>query len=74
MQNAEAYGQALRLTETPMETNDSFMAETVEFWRQQSGRDLTAEEAREAVTNITGFFRILDGWDRRTDVPPEEGR
>ena len=60
MQNAEAYGQALRLTETPMESSDSFTAETVAFWKQRAGRELTHEEARQAAANVARFFEMLD--------------
>ena len=77
MQNAEAYGQALRLTETPMETNDSFTAETVTFWRQHAGRELTHEEARQAAVNVAAFFKTLDQWDRAIGEAAhraEEGR
>ena len=62
MQNADANGQALRLTETRMESNDSFTAETVAFWRKHNQCDLTEEDAREAVRNVVGFFTVLNAW------------
>jgi hypothetical protein len=47
-----------------MESNDSFAAETVAFWRQHAGRELTLEEARQATVNVAAFFKTLDQWDR----------
>lgn len=37
-------------------------AETVEFWREHSQRDLTEEDAREAATNVVGFFTPYNEW------------
>jgi hypothetical protein len=37
---------------------------TLEVWQPLSSRQLSDEDAREILTNVTGFFRVLDGWDR----------
>jgi hypothetical protein len=62
VQNADAYGLALRWSETLMESNDSFTRETVKFWQEHRQCDLTEEDAREAVVNVVGFFTVLDEW------------
>ncbi len=36
--------------------------ETVGLWQPRTTRQLTPENAREIVENITGFFRILGEW------------
>jgi hypothetical protein len=34
-------------------------------WQSQSARRLTAEDKREIVANLTGFFDTLAGWSKR---------
>ncbi len=36
---------------------------TVEFWNRKAQRELTLEEGRQAVENISGFFTLLADWD-----------
>lgn len=38
--------------------------ETITVWQKYSTRRLTREDGREIVENMTGFFRILQEWDR----------
>jgi hypothetical protein len=40
----------------------SFLDATIEFWQPSAGRDLTHEDAREIVENMTGFFAVLRQW------------
>jgi hypothetical protein len=42
--------------------SESFLQETVEFWQARSGRKLSREDARQITENLTGFFRVLEGW------------
>jgi hypothetical protein len=42
--------------------NDNLIDRTREVWRPRVGRDLTREQARQIVENITGFFGILTEW------------
>jgi hypothetical protein len=47
-----------------------FVKTTTHTWKAHTLRDLTGEEARQAIENITGFFRTLEQWDsngRRED-------
>lgn len=36
----------------------------VALWQQHSPRNLTREDGREIIENMTGFFRLLQEWDR----------
>ena len=44
--------------------NDNLIDRTHEVWRPRVGRDLTREDARQIIENITGFFAILVEWSR----------
>ena len=35
----------------------------VAFWEQRLGRTVTAEEAREMIENVVGYFTLLAKWD-----------
>lgn len=36
---------------------------TVRTWQSRSSRPLTSEDAREIISNASGFFRVLAEWD-----------
>jgi len=38
------------------------IARTRRIWQPRIGRDLTDEDARQLVENVTGFFAILAEW------------
>lgn len=40
----------------------ALLEETVAFWQPRSSRQLTGEDARQAVENVTGFFATLQRW------------
>ena len=44
--------------------NDNLIDRTREVWKPRLGRNLTREDARQIVENITGFFAILAEWSR----------
>ena len=44
--------------------NDNQIDRTRKVWQPRTGRDLTDEDARQIVENITGFFSILAEWSR----------
>jgi hypothetical protein len=53
------------------------LEETIRFWQPRSSRQLTAEDARQMVENVTGFFTTLQGWSAAADtrqVQPEADR
>jgi hypothetical protein len=44
--------------------NGDFIDLTVAVWQKQTTRQLSREDGREIIENMTGFFRILQEWDR----------
>ena len=38
--------------------------QTIAIWQLRTKRQLTREDGREIIENMTGFFRILQEWDR----------
>jgi len=49
---------------------------TLEFWQPRSPGQLTEEDARQIIYNVTGFFRLLARWDaeaRAKECEPGEG-
>jgi hypothetical protein len=44
--------------------NDNLIDRTVAVWRARSQRELTREDARQIVENVSGFFSILYEWSR----------
>jgi hypothetical protein len=43
---------------------DDFISRTHEVWQPRLGRDLSHDEAKQIVANLTGFFSILAAWSR----------
>jgi hypothetical protein len=41
-----------------------FIDQTVAIWQKHTERQLTREDGREIIENMSGFFRILREWDR----------
>jgi hypothetical protein len=48
------------------------LEETIRFWQPRTSRPLTAEDARQMVENVTGFFTILQSWSVAADTRPSE--
>ena len=44
--------------------NDNLIDRTRQVWQPRLGRDLSGEDARQIVENVTGFFSILAEWSR----------
>jgi hypothetical protein len=42
--------------------NDNLIDRTVKTWQPRLDRDLSREDARQIVENVTGFFSILAEW------------
>jgi hypothetical protein len=51
--------------DTPCTHPGDLIDRTVAIWRERAQRELTREDGREIIENITGFFSILQEWDRR---------
>jgi len=43
------------------------LEDTRSFWRGRTGAQVSEEDAREAVRNVTGFFELLARWDQAQD-------
>ena len=43
--------------------SDALTLATVDTWQPRTPRRLTGEDAQEIVTNIIGFFELLQKWD-----------
>jgi hypothetical protein len=50
--------------------NDNLIDRTREVWKPRLGRDLSREDARQIVENVTGFFAILTEWSRGEMLTP----
>ena len=44
--------------------NDSLIDRTRTVWQPRLGRDLTREDARQIMHNVTGCFAVLAEWSR----------
>jgi hypothetical protein len=40
------------------------IARSRQVWQPRIGRDLTDEDARQIIHNVTGFFGVLADWSR----------
>lgn len=49
---------------TEAQDNVDPIERAVALWQKHSPRELTREDGREIVENMTGFFRLLQEWDR----------
>ena len=43
---------------------EKLLARTREVWQPRLGRELTDEDARQIMHNVTGFFGVLAEWAR----------
>lgn len=41
-----------------------FIDQTVAIWQKHTERQLTRQDGREIIDNMSGFFRVLREWDR----------
>jgi hypothetical protein len=44
--------------------DEAFLERTAHLFEARMGRSLSAEDARQIVDNLSGFFRILAEWER----------
>lgn len=49
--------------------DDAFLEKTIQLFQERTGQTLSKEDARQIVENVTGFFRILQNWDRAERCP-----
>lgn len=46
----------------PLSEHLPFIDETLAYWQPRAQRQLTREDAREIIENVSGFFSILQEW------------
>ena len=64
-----AYTRAQKPAPEGYQLSRDLLDETIEVWQPYSTGPLTREDAREILSNVSGFFRVLRDWaeeDRRT--------
>jgi hypothetical protein len=49
--------------------NDNLLRSTSQVWQPRLGRDLSREDARQIVENVTGVFALLTEWSRAETLP-----
>jgi hypothetical protein len=49
---------------------DECIARACLFWQPRLGRDLSCEDARQIVENVSGFFAVLADWSRSEQANP----
>lgn len=42
----------------------SLFCSTRQVWQPRLGRDLSSEDARQIIENVTGFFSLIAEWSR----------
>ena len=53
--------------------NDNQIDRTRQVWQPRIGSDLSREDARQIIENVTGFLAVLAEWSRaETSVPAND--
>jgi hypothetical protein len=50
--------------------NDNLIDRTIELWQPRLRRELSREDARQIVENVTGLFSLLSQWSKADTAPP----
>jgi hypothetical protein len=54
--------------------NDNLIDQTRDVWVPRLGRDLTPEDARQIIENVSGFFAVLIEWSNAEISVPANDR
>ncbi len=46
-----------------MSNKDNTIKHTRKFWQERSASDVSYEDARQMIENVTGFFDLLSEWE-----------
>jgi hypothetical protein len=49
----------------PCSEAGDFIDQTIAIWQKRTERKLTREDGREIIENISGFFSVLQEWERK---------
>ena len=58
--------------EPSIAANDNLIDRTRTVWQPRIGRNLTDEDVRQIVENVSGFFKILRDWSRVEPAPAND--
>jgi hypothetical protein len=61
------------LTRPTRPANDNLIDTTIRVWQPRLRRDLSREEARQIIKDITGFFDVLSEW-AEASTPANDNR
>jgi hypothetical protein len=53
-------------------SNDNLIEKTRRLWRSRLGQDVSRDDARQIVENVTGFFSVLADWSHAERCPANE--
>jgi hypothetical protein len=56
----------------PSDEGGDLIDRTIAIWQQRTTRTLSREDGREIIENMTGFFRVLQEWDRAERAAPNK--
>ena len=45
------------------EEGQDIVAQTIAFWSERLGEEVSQEDARQMVVNVSGFFTVLAEWE-----------
>jgi hypothetical protein len=51
-----------------------FLSNTTDRWQAAYGGQLTREDARQIVENVTGYFDLLANWESNSDLGGHDGK
>ena len=50
--------------------NENLIDRTLELWQPRLRRELSREDARQILENVTGFFSLLSQWSKSETASP----
>jgi hypothetical protein len=50
--------------------SENLIDRTIALWQPRLRRELSREDARQIVENVTGFFSLLSQWSKSETAPP----
>jgi hypothetical protein len=50
--------------------NENLIDRTIEVWQPRLRRELSREDARQILENVTGFFSLLSQWSKSETAAP----
>lgn len=56
----------------PDARNQTLIQETQTLWQERYSGLLSQEDAKQILSNVGNFFKLLDEWDRRSDIARNE--